>query len=63
MRKMLSLETYGLIHFSFDTLMEVGKFLQLVSTFLGGFFNAFARGWLLSLVMLSSIPPVVGIST
>ncbi|XP_071674588.1 ABC transporter B family member 7-like isoform X2 [Lolium perenne] len=28
---------------------KVGKFLQLVSTFLGGFFNAFARGWLLSL--------------
>ncbi|XP_047084498.1 ABC transporter B family member 11-like [Lolium rigidum] len=28
---------------------KVGKFLQLVSTFLGGFINAFARGWLLSL--------------
>ncbi|TVU32270.1 hypothetical protein EJB05_23994 [Eragrostis curvula] len=38
---------------------KVGKFLQLVSTFLGGFIIAFARGWLLSLVMLSSIPPVV----
>ncbi|KAF0933166.1 hypothetical protein E2562_014155 [Oryza meyeriana var. granulata] len=37
---------------------KVGKFLQLVSTFLGGFIIAFARGWLLSLVMLSSIPPV-----
>uniref|UniRef100_A0A0D9YRB9 MDR-like ABC transporter n=1 Tax=Oryza glumipatula TaxID=40148 RepID=A0A0D9YRB9_9ORYZ len=37
---------------------EVGKFLQLLSTFLGGFIIAFARGWLLSLVMLSSIPPV-----
>lgn len=39
--------------------MKVGKFLQLVSTFLGGFIIAFARGWLLSVVMLSSIPPVV----
>ena len=39
--------------------MQVGKFLQLISTFLGGFIIAFARGWLLSLVMLSSIPPVV----
>ncbi|KAL6637974.1 hypothetical protein ACP70R_025546 [Stipagrostis hirtigluma subsp. patula] len=38
---------------------KVGKFLQLVSTFLGGFIIAFARGWLLSLVMLSSIPLVV----
>lgn len=39
--------------------MNVGKFLQLISTFLGGFIIAFARGWLLSLVMLSSIPLVV----
>ncbi|KAF8668023.1 hypothetical protein HU200_052470 [Digitaria exilis] len=38
---------------------KVGKFLQLISQFLGGFIIAFARGWLLSLVMLSSIPPVV----
>ncbi|KAK1616708.1 hypothetical protein QYE76_022225 [Lolium multiflorum] len=38
---------------------KVGKFLQLISTFLGGFIIAFSRGWLLSLVMLSSIPPVV----
>jgi ABC-type multidrug transport system fused ATPase/permease subunit len=59
MHKTLSLETYGLTHFSFDALMKVGKFLQLVSTFLGGFIIAFARGWLLSLVMLSTIPLVV----
>jgi len=39
--------------------MKVGKFLQLISAFLGGFIIAFARGWLLSLVMLSSIPLVV----
>lgn len=45
--------------FSFGPFMKVGKFLQLVSTFLGGFIIAFARGWLLSVVMLSSIPPVV----
>jgi ATP-binding cassette subfamily B (MDR/TAP) protein 1 len=38
---------------------KVGKFLQLVSTFLGGFIIAFTKGWLLSLVMLSSIPPLV----
>ncbi|GJM91048.1 hypothetical protein PR202_ga07383 [Eleusine coracana subsp. coracana] len=38
---------------------KVGKFLQLASTFLGGFIIAFARGWLLSLVLLSCIPPVV----
>ncbi|XBI16306.1 hypothetical protein VPH35_058585 [Triticum aestivum] len=42
---------------------KVGKFLQLVSTFLGGFIIAFTRGWLLSLVMLSSIPPVVAAAT
>jgi hypothetical protein len=49
---------YDLTHFSFGSL-KVGKFLQPVSTFLGGFIIAFARGWLLSLVMLSSIPPAV----
>ncbi|KAM3350706.1 hypothetical protein ACQJBY_023039 [Aegilops geniculata] len=38
---------------------KVGKFLQLVATFIGGFVVAFAKGWLLSLVMLACIPPVV----
>ncbi|KAK2970216.1 hypothetical protein RJ640_021652 [Escallonia rubra] len=38
---------------------KVGKFVQLVSTFVGGFVIAFVRGWLLTLVMLSSIPPLV----
>ncbi|XP_072993178.1 LOW QUALITY PROTEIN: ABC transporter B family member 9-like [Typha latifolia] len=38
---------------------KVGKFVQLVATFIGGFVIAFVRGWLLSLVMLSSIPPIV----
>ncbi|KAL1550313.1 ABC transporter B member 11 [Salvia divinorum] len=38
---------------------KVGKFIQLVSTFLGGFVIAFIKGWLLTLVMLSSIPLMV----
>ncbi|XVF32988.1 hypothetical protein REPUB_Repub17cG0129900 [Reevesia pubescens] len=38
---------------------KVGKFLQLISTFFGGFIVAFATGWLLTLVMLSSIPLLV----
>ncbi|KAG2693169.1 hypothetical protein I3760_08G084600 [Carya illinoinensis] len=38
---------------------KVGKFLQLISTFIGGFVIAFIKGWLLTLVMLSSIPLLV----
>nr|XP_043636161.1 ABC transporter B family member 11-like [Erigeron canadensis] len=38
---------------------KVGKFIQLTSTFFGGFVIAFSQGWLLSLVLLSSIPLVV----
>ncbi|KZV40214.1 hypothetical protein F511_27600 [Dorcoceras hygrometricum] len=38
---------------------KVGKCIQLVATFLGGFVIAFIKGWLLTLVMLSSIPPLV----
>ncbi|KAK8509748.1 hypothetical protein V6N11_058150 [Hibiscus sabdariffa] len=38
---------------------KVGKFIQLVSTFFGGFIIAFIRGWLLTLVMLSTIPLLV----
>ncbi|KAJ1687410.1 hypothetical protein LUZ63_018800 [Rhynchospora breviuscula] len=38
---------------------KVGKFMQLLATFIGGFVVAFVKGWLLSLVMLSAIPPVV----
>ncbi|XP_068660453.1 ABC transporter B family member 11-like [Aristolochia californica] len=38
---------------------KVGKFIQLVATFFGGFIVAFVRGWLLTLVMLSAIPPLV----
>ncbi|KAL2935295.1 ABC transporter B family member 11 [Bienertia sinuspersici] len=35
---------------------KVGKFLQMMSTFIGGFVIAFIKGWLLTLVMMSSIP-------
>ncbi|KAL1833030.1 hypothetical protein DCAR_0103079 [Daucus carota subsp. sativus] len=38
---------------------KVGKFTQLVATFIAGFAVAFFKGWLLTLVMLSSIPPLV----
>ncbi|PRQ38180.1 putative xenobiotic-transporting ATPase [Rosa chinensis] len=38
---------------------KVGSFIQLVATFIGGFGIAFTKGWLLTHVMLSSIPPVV----
>ncbi|RWR87709.1 ABC transporter B family member 11-like protein isoform X2 [Cinnamomum micranthum f. kanehirae] len=38
---------------------KVGKFIQLISTFIGGFVVSFIKGWLLTLVMLSSIPPLV----
>ncbi|CAO1947832.1 unnamed protein product [Urochloa humidicola] len=37
---------------------KVGKFQQLIATFIGGFVIAFVKGWLLSLVMLASIPPI-----
>lgn len=40
-------------------MLQVGKFIQLVATFLGGFVIAFIEGWLLTLVMLSSIPLLV----
>ncbi|GFP93630.1 ABC transporter b family member 4 [Phtheirospermum japonicum] len=38
---------------------KVGKFIQLLATFLGGFVIAFLKGWLLTLVMLTSIPMLV----
>ncbi|KAK1406637.1 hypothetical protein QVD17_42119 [Tagetes erecta] len=37
---------------------KVGKFTQLVATFIGGFVVALVKGWLLTLVMLTSIPPL-----
>jgi ABC-type multidrug transport system fused ATPase/permease subunit len=39
--------------------LQVGKFIQLVVTFFGGFIVAFAQGWLLTLVMMATIPPLV----
>ncbi|KAG6573610.1 ABC transporter B family member 4, partial [Cucurbita argyrosperma subsp. sororia] len=38
---------------------KVGKTIQLVTTFIGGFTIAFVRGWLLALVMVSAIPLLV----
>ncbi|XWS12436.1 hypothetical protein CRYUN_Cryun37aG0088600 [Craigia yunnanensis] len=38
---------------------KVGKFIQLVSAFIGGFIIAFARGWQLALVLSVCIPLVV----
>ncbi|KAE9609966.1 hypothetical protein Lal_00006438 [Lupinus albus] len=38
---------------------KVGKFIQYVAAFLGGFVIAFIKGWLLSFVLLSSVPPLV----
>ncbi|KAF5455486.1 hypothetical protein F2P56_025056 [Juglans regia] len=38
---------------------KVGKFLQLVSTFIGGFIVAFLKGWLLTLLLLASVPLIV----
>ncbi|KAJ9171655.1 hypothetical protein P3X46_014987 [Hevea brasiliensis] len=38
---------------------KVGTFLSHVSTFIGGFVVAFLKGWLLTVVLLSSIPLLV----
>ncbi|XP_059632048.1 ABC transporter B family member 11-like [Cornus florida] len=38
---------------------KVGKFIVVVASFFGGFVIAFIKGWLLTLVMISSIPPLV----
>ncbi|XP_060672571.1 ABC transporter B family member 9 [Ziziphus jujuba] len=35
---------------------KVGKFIQQITTFFGGFIIAFIKGWLLALVLLSCIP-------
>nr|KYP71725.1 ABC transporter B family member 5 [Cajanus cajan] len=37
---------------------KVGRFLQLIATFIGGFVIAFIKGWLLTAVMLSAVPLV-----
>ncbi|KAL6193547.1 hypothetical protein ACLB2K_034631 [Fragaria x ananassa] len=38
---------------------KVGTFIQLVATFIAGFVIAFIKGWHLTLVLLTSIPPLV----
>ncbi|XP_059632050.1 ABC transporter B family member 11-like [Cornus florida] len=38
---------------------KVGKFIVVVASFFGGFAIAFIKGWLLTLVMISLIPPLV----
>ncbi|XP_027334212.1 ABC transporter B family member 4-like isoform X2 [Abrus precatorius] len=38
---------------------KVGKFLQLIATFIGGFVIAFVKGWLLTLAMLATFPLIV----
>ncbi|KAM1959230.1 hypothetical protein FF1_004742 [Malus domestica] len=38
---------------------KVGKFIQLCSTFLGGFMIAFVKGWRLAIVLLATIPAIV----
>eukprot|EP01018_Ginkgo_biloba_P038765 Gb_41370 [translate_table: standard] len=38
---------------------KVGKFIQVMSTFVGGFIIAFVHGWKLTLVMLSAIPLII----
>ncbi|XP_055805857.1 ABC transporter B family member 9-like [Solanum dulcamara] len=38
---------------------KVGKFIQFLSTFVGGFIIAFVKGWLLSIVLVSCIPALV----
>ncbi|KAI3864925.1 hypothetical protein MKW92_005942 [Papaver armeniacum] len=37
---------------------KVGKFIQLLSTFISSYAIAFTKGWLLSLLVLSCIPPL-----
>lgn len=39
--------------------VQVGKFIQLMSTFFGGLVVAFIKGWKLTLVMLCIIPLLV----
>ncbi|OIW14039.1 hypothetical protein TanjilG_11384 [Lupinus angustifolius] len=38
---------------------KVGKFLQLLSSFIGGFMIAFTKGWQLTIVLLACIPCLV----
>lgn len=53
------LRWYALEFNRFDCVLQVGKFIQLTSTFIGGFVIAYIRGWLLALVLTSCIPAVL----
>ncbi|KAL6008850.1 ABC transporter B member 11 [Asimina triloba] len=37
---------------------KVAQFIQLFSTFIGGFVVSFIKGWLLTLILLAAIPPL-----
>ena len=43
---------------NFAISFQVGQFLQFIATFIGSFAVAFIKGWLLTVVMLSCIPPL-----
>ncbi|KAL6615846.1 hypothetical protein ACP70R_038116 [Stipagrostis hirtigluma subsp. patula] len=38
---------------------KVGKYIQVLTTFFGGFIIGFIRGWMLALVVLACIPPSI----
>ncbi|ESQ55972.1 hypothetical protein EUTSA_v10024241mg [Eutrema salsugineum] len=40
---------------------KVGKFIQLIATFFGGFVVAFIRGWELTLILMVCIPLIVAV--
>lgn len=46
--------------FPFKTsIQQVGKFIQLMSNFIGAFVFAFLMGWRLTLVLLPSVPIII----
>ncbi|RWV98409.1 hypothetical protein GW17_00038748, partial [Ensete ventricosum] len=47
------------LRIALSVLFQVGKCLQLAATFFGSFVVAFTKGWLLSLVLMASIPLIV----
>lgn len=46
-------------HFVFDVLLQSAKFIQLFTTFLGGYIVAFIKSWKLTLVVMSIMPVIV----
>lgn len=56
---MLRLSKFEKLMCAMDKKLQVGKFIQLIATFFGGFVIAFSKGWLLTLVLMSSVPPIV----